>query len=84
MEIPDALTGIYGETVKIKRFHDAYRSSIGQQDEAGFVNKKFADKMLFGLIVAEKQKRSSNRYEYGAGSRPCVQLQQIAYSHLQV
>jgi outer membrane cobalamin receptor len=55
VQIPDALTGIYGEPVKIKRFHDAYRSYMGQV-EAGFVNRKFADKMLFGLIVAGNRK----------------------------
>ncbi len=55
VQIPDAQTGIYGEPVKIKRFHDAYRSHMSQV-EAGFVNRKFADKLLFGLIVAENRK----------------------------
>ena len=55
IQIPDPQTGIYGDAVKIKRFHDAYRSSMGQI-EAGFVNKKFADKLLFGLIMSENRK----------------------------
>ncbi|HEX6430036.1 MAG TPA: TonB-dependent receptor plug domain-containing protein [Niastella sp.] len=55
VQIPDPQTGIYGSPVKIKRFHDAYRSTMGQI-EAGFVNKKFADKLLVGLIVAENKK----------------------------
>jgi outer membrane receptor protein involved in Fe transport len=55
VQIPDAQTGIYGNTIKVKRFHDAYRSYMGQV-EAGFVNKKFADKLLFGLIMAENKK----------------------------
>lgn len=55
VQIPDPQTGIYGDEIKIKRFHDAYHSSMGQI-EAGFVNKKFADKLLVGLIVAENRK----------------------------
>ena len=55
VQIPDPQTGIYGDPIKIKRFHDAYRSSMGQA-EAGFVNKSFADKLLFGLIVSENRK----------------------------
>lgn len=55
VQIPDPQTGIYGDVVKIKRFHDAYRSSMGQI-EAGVVNKKFADKLLIGLIVSENRK----------------------------
>jgi outer membrane cobalamin receptor len=53
--IPDPHTGIYSEPVKIKRFHDAYRSSMGQI-ELGFVNKPFADKLLIGLIMSENRK----------------------------
>jgi outer membrane receptor protein involved in Fe transport len=55
VQIPDPLTGIYGNTVKLKRFHDAYRSTMGQI-EAGFINKQFADKLLFGLIMSENRK----------------------------
>ena len=55
VQIPDPQTGIYGDPIKIKRFHDGYHSSMGQV-EAGFVNKKFADKLLFGLIVSENRK----------------------------
>ncbi|THU38098.1 TonB-dependent receptor [Niastella caeni] len=55
VQIPDPQTGIYGNTVKIKRFHDAYHSSMGQI-EAGFINKKFADKLLIGLIRSENRK----------------------------
>lgn len=55
VQIPDPQTGIYGTPVKIKRFHDAYHSSMGQV-EVGFVNKPFADKLLVGLIVAENEK----------------------------
>ncbi|OQP40852.1 hypothetical protein A4H97_14685 [Niastella yeongjuensis] len=55
VQIPDPQTGIYGNTLRIKRFHDAYHSAMGQV-EAGFVNKQFADKLLFGLIVSENRK----------------------------
>lgn len=55
VQIPDPQTGIYGDEVKVKRFHDAYRSSMGQI-EAGVVNKKFADKLLIGLILSENRK----------------------------
>jgi outer membrane receptor protein involved in Fe transport len=55
IQIPDPQTGIYGDAVKVKRFHDAYRSSMAQI-EAGFINKKFADKLLFGLIMSENRK----------------------------
>jgi outer membrane receptor protein involved in Fe transport len=55
VQIPDAQTGIYGNTIKVKRFHDAYHSSMAQI-EAGFVNKPFADKLLIGLILSENKK----------------------------
>jgi outer membrane cobalamin receptor len=55
VQIPDPQTGIYGNSIKLRRFHDAYSSSMGQV-EAGFVNKPFADKLLFGLIISENKK----------------------------
>lgn len=55
VQIPDPQTGIYGNPIKVKRFHDAYHSSMGQV-EAGWVNRRFADKLLFGLLVSENRK----------------------------
>ncbi|GAA0536018.1 TonB-dependent receptor domain-containing protein [Chitinophaga japonensis] len=55
VEIPDPETGIFGPEQKVRRFHDAYRSTMGQV-ELGVVNKKYADKLLFGLIAADNRK----------------------------
>ncbi|RZM22653.1 MAG: TonB-dependent receptor, partial [Pedobacter sp.] len=40
---------------EVERFHDGY-SSIGAQLEAGIIGKKYADKLLFGLIASGNTK----------------------------
>jgi len=40
---------------EVKRFHDAYQS-IGAQIEAGITGKKYADKLLIGLIASGNNK----------------------------
>ena len=40
---------------EVERFHDAYQS-IGAQVEAGITGKKYADKLLFGLIESGNKK----------------------------
>jgi outer membrane receptor protein involved in Fe transport len=47
--------GKYGEPEWIKRFHDAYESKTIQV-EAGLTDKKFADKLLIGLIASGNYK----------------------------
>ncbi len=47
----DAETGNIDGEVKIRQFHDGYESKSGQVD-AGFSNKKFADKLFVGIIGA--------------------------------
>ena len=51
VQIPDPSTGQYGPEQRVRRFHDAYRSSMGQV-EVGFKNKSFADELLIGLMAA--------------------------------
>lgn len=51
VQIPDAVTGIYGPVQELRRFHDQYRSTMGQV-ELGVVNKKYADKLLIGFMAA--------------------------------
>jgi hypothetical protein len=47
--------GKYGEPEKIQRFHDAYKSQTAQI-EVGVMDKKYADKLLLGLIVSGNYK----------------------------
>jgi outer membrane cobalamin receptor len=51
----DLNTGQKGPEQEVKRFHDGYRS-IGAQVEAGVTGKKYADKLLIGLIAAGNDK----------------------------
>ncbi len=51
----DLVTGQQGALQKVKRFHDGYQS-IGAQVEAGVTGKKYADKLLVGLIAAGNNK----------------------------
>ena len=51
----DLVTGQQGALQEVKRFHDGYQS-IGAQVEAGVTGKKYADKLLVGLIAAGNNK----------------------------
>lgn len=59
VQIADLETGKYGDPEKVKRFHDAYQSQMGQI-ELGFMNKKFADRILIGLIASGNFKEIQN------------------------
>lgn len=49
--------GHYVPIDKAKRFHDRYRSAMGQL-EVGFENRKWADRILFGLLYSENNKQN--------------------------
>lgn len=49
--------GHYVQIDKAKRFHDRYRSAMGQL-EAGFENKKWADRFLLGVLYSENNKQN--------------------------
>lgn len=51
----DLVTGQKGTEQEVKRFHDKYRSA-GAQIEAGVTGKKYADKLLIGLIASGNNK----------------------------
>jgi outer membrane receptor protein involved in Fe transport len=55
VQIPDPISGKYGPEESLRRFHDAYRSSMLQL-EGGVVNKPFADRLLIGLIASKNKK----------------------------
>ncbi|WP_028981259.1 TonB-dependent receptor [Sporocytophaga myxococcoides] len=55
VESADPITMKYGPEKSYKRFHDRYKSGTLQL-EAGIVNKKFADKLLFGIIASGNNK----------------------------
>jgi len=59
VKIPDPVTGKVGEYEKIRRFHDGYRSQA-MQLETGFLNKKFADKIMVGVIFSGNYKEIQN------------------------
>ena len=61
VKIPDPLTGKVGGTEKVRKFHDGYQSQ-GGQFETGFINKKFADRLLLGVIVSSNHKEIQNGY----------------------
>lgn len=52
-----AQNGKYVQIDKAKRFHDAYRSAMGKV-EAGFENRRWADRLLFGLLYSENKKEN--------------------------
>lgn len=45
-----------GNTERVRRFHDRYRSETFQI-ETGIVGKKWADKLLFGIILSQSDKQ---------------------------
>ncbi len=55
VEIPDPNTGKVNGLTKVRRFHDAYRSSTLML-EAGVTGKKFADRLMIGLTVSGNRK----------------------------
>lgn len=46
---------ITDETTKVKRFHNAYTSKMGQL-EVGVTNKKYADELLVGILFSDNYK----------------------------
>jgi outer membrane receptor protein involved in Fe transport len=51
----DLVTGQKGPYQRVKRFHDKYESGTAQV-EVGVTGKKYADKLLFGLIASGNEK----------------------------
>jgi outer membrane receptor protein involved in Fe transport len=51
----DLLSGQRGPEQEVERFHDGYESAAIQM-EAGVTGKRYADKLLFGLIVSGNDK----------------------------
>jgi outer membrane receptor protein involved in Fe transport len=54
-EIMDLTTKRLSEPKRVRRFHDQYRSQSVQL-ETGFVGKKFADRLLIGITLADNYK----------------------------
>ncbi|MGR3812107.1 carboxypeptidase-like regulatory domain-containing protein [Jiulongibacter sp. NS-SX5] len=59
VEIADLKTGKYGDPEWVRRFNDAYQSQMVEL-EAGFVNRKFADKLTLGVIASSNHKEVQN------------------------
>jgi outer membrane receptor protein involved in Fe transport len=57
--ITDLTNGQTLRTQTVRRFHDAYESATAQI-EAGFINKKFADRLLVGFIASGNDKELQN------------------------
>lgn len=58
--LPDPLgNNLEKRMVNAERFHDAYESGMARI-EAGFVNRKFADQLLIGLIASTDDKQVQN------------------------
>ncbi len=53
--IVDLVNAKVGPRQRVRRFHDTYRSETFQL-EAGLTGKKYADKLLFGIILSQNQK----------------------------
>lgn len=51
----DLITGQRGAYQRVKRFHDKYESGTAQV-EVGVTGKKYADKLLFGVIASGNEK----------------------------
>ncbi|MBB6463632.1 TonB-dependent receptor [Flammeovirga kamogawensis] len=57
-------------TTKVKRFHDAYTSKMTWV-EAGLMNKKYADELMFGVLVSDNFKEiQQNPYATGTPAFP--------------
>ena len=55
VDVADINTGVYNEGVKLKRFHDTYHNE-SLIANIGVVNKSYADKLLFGVVVGKSYK----------------------------
>lgn len=55
----DLETGKKGENQWVRRFHDAYRAA-GLKFEAGWTNVRFADNLLFGIVLSGDDKEIQN------------------------
>lgn len=55
VEIPGAGGAITGEKTTVTRFHDAYRSRMGQI-EIGLAEKSYADELMVGVLFADNYK----------------------------
>lgn len=67
------------EHVKVKRFHDQYKSAGGTLD-AGFTNVKWADQMLIGVVLSQRDKEVQHgaTMETVYGNRNTSQSTQMA------
>jgi outer membrane receptor protein involved in Fe transport len=55
VDVADINTGVYKEGVKLKRFHDTYHNE-SLIANIGVVNKPYADKLLFGIVLGQSYK----------------------------
>src|SRR5690606_7228255 len=55
VDVADINTGVYNEGVTLKRFHDTYHNE-SLIANIGVVNKFYADKLLFGVVVGKSYK----------------------------
>lgn len=55
VDVADINTGVYKEGVKLKRFHDTYHNE-SLIANIGVVNKPYADKLLFGVVLGQSYK----------------------------
>jgi outer membrane cobalamin receptor len=55
VRVSDPVSGVFLPSKKYPHFHDGYKSAT-LMAEAGVLNKKFADRLLFGIIVSGNEK----------------------------
>lgn len=55
VRVADPVSGVFAPEKKYPHFHDGYKSAT-LMAEAGVTNKKFADRLLFGVIVSGNEK----------------------------
>lgn len=55
-KISDPKTGVFGPETKYKHFHDRYKSA-GGVFEIGVTDKKYADRLLLGVIISGNNKQ---------------------------
>ena len=55
VRVADPVSGVFLPSKKYPHFHDGYQSSTVMA-EAGVMNKKFADRLLFGIILSGNEK----------------------------
>lgn len=55
VRVADPVSGVFAPEKKYPHFHDGYKSAT-LMVEAGVTNKKFADRLLFGVIVSGNEK----------------------------